>query len=140
MIDGTVMDITDVETLRDLNQLMNQMRSGHRFSLQPEPVQIAFGNICIDEKTRTVTRGGEAVKLTPREFDLLVALARRRGAAVSKSTLMRDVWHNVPRANSRTLDAHMFELRRKLEDEASKPKFLLTVRKFGYRLDVPALC
>ena len=114
MIDGTVMDITDVETLRDLNQLMHQMRSGNRFSLEPEPVQIAFGDIRIDEKTRTVTRCGDRVKLTPRELDLLVALARRRGTAVSKSILMRDVWHNVPRADSRTLDAHMFELRRKL--------------------------
>ena len=140
MIDSQVMDITDVETLRDLNQLIDQIRNGHRFSARPEPVQIAFGEICIDEKTRTVTRGGQAVKLTPREFDLLVALARRRGAAVSKSTLMRDVWQNVPRANSRTLDAHMFELRRKLEVEAGKPKFLLTVRKFGYRLDAPAVC
>ena len=139
MIDGTVIDITDVETLRDLSQLMNQMRNGHRFSREPEPVQLAFGDICIDEKTRTVTRCGEPVKLTPREFDLLVALARHRGAAVSKSMLMRDVWHNVPRADSRTVDAHMFELRRKLEDQASKPKFLLTVRKFGYRLDVPGM-
>jgi DNA-binding response OmpR family regulator len=136
MIDGTVMDITDVETLRDLNQLMRQMRRGHRFSLEPEPVAVTFGNIRLDEKTRTVTRCGNIVKLTPREFDLLVALARRRGAAVSKAILMRDVWHNLPRADSRTLDAHMFELRRKLEDDASKPKYLLTVRKYGYRLNI----
>lgn len=137
MIDGTIVDITDVDTLNALTQLMNQMRNGHRLSLTPEPMHFTFGDITVDEKTRTVTRGGDEVKLTPREFDLLVALARRRGAAVSKSVLMRDVWNNVPRSDSRTLDAHIFELRRKLECESSAPKLLITVRKFGYRLNFP---
>ena len=134
MINGSMLEITDVETLSALTELMNQMRNGHRLSLMPEPMQYHVGDISIDEKTRTVTRAGEEIRLTPREFDLLVALARRRGAAVSKSVLMREVWHNVPRSESRTLDAHMFELRRKLEACASAPRHLLTVRKFGYRL------
>lgn len=135
MIDGTIVDITDPDTLSAFTQLMTQMRNGHRLSLAPEPLYFSFGDIVIDERTRTVTRSGAKVGLTPKEFDLLVALTRRCGAAVSKAVLMRDVWKNVPRADSRTLDAHMFELRRKIEADASNPKFLVTVRKFGYRLD-----
>ncbi|HEX6576060.1 MAG TPA: winged helix-turn-helix domain-containing protein [Gemmatimonadaceae bacterium] len=136
MINGSILEITDLDTLNALTDLMNQMRNGHRLSLVPEPMHYTIGEISIDEKTRSVTRDGDNVKLTPREFDLLIALARRRGAAVSKSVLMREVWNNIPRSDSRTLDAHVFELRRKLEDHPGVPKFLITVRKFGYRLSI----
>ena len=93
-----------------------------------------FGEIEIDEHMRTVWRSGVEVKLTPKEYDLLVALARRCGAPVSKQALMFEGWETTAQTQSRTIDQHMFELRRKLEACTGEPRHLVTVRKFGYKL------
>ena len=93
-----------------------------------------FGDVAVDLATRTVTRGGQPVELAPKEFDLLVALLRRRGAVVSRLELMREVWGYDDAVITRTIDTHVAELRRKLEADASAPRHILTVRKFGYRL------
>ena len=93
-----------------------------------------FGDIEIDERMRMVRRSGVEVKLTFKEYELLVALARRNGAPASKQALMSEVWNTNIQLESRTLDQHVFELRRKLERPAREPRHLLTVRKFGYRL------
>lgn len=93
-----------------------------------------FGDIEIDERMRMVRRSGVEVKLTFKEYELLLALARRNGAPASKQALMSEVWHTNIELESRTLDQHVFELRRKLERPAREPRRLLTVRKFGYRL------
>src|SRR5690242_1191449 len=98
-----------------------------------QPSSYAFGNIEIDENMHMVWRDGAEVQLTPKEYDLLVALAKRRGAADSKRALMYEVWNTTAETGSRTIDQHMFELRRKLEGSRN-PRHLLTVRKFGYRL------
>ena len=93
-----------------------------------------FGDIEIDERLRIVLRSGVEVKLTFKEYELLLALARRNGAAASKQALMSEVWNTTVQLESRTLDQHVFELRRKLERPSREPRHLLTVRKFGYRL------
>ena len=97
-------------------------RVGHHF----------LGDIEIDEHMRMVRLGGREVRLTPKEYELLVALARRNGAPASKQALMKEVW-NTRATDSRTLDQHVFELRRKLE-RSRQPRHIITVRKFGYRL------
>lgn len=94
-----------------------------------------FGDVVVDTATRTVRRGEETVGVTPRELDLLVALLRAGGAAQSRRDLLRNVWGHKARVATRTVDTHIGELRRKLEPEPSRPRFILTVRKFGYRLD-----
>jgi DNA-binding response OmpR family regulator len=93
-----------------------------------------FGDIIVDEYMRMVWREGNEVNLTPKEYELLVALARRRGAPASKQALMNEVWNTTAETQSRTLDQHVFELRRKLEKIRREPRHLLTVRKYGYRL------
>jgi DNA-binding response OmpR family regulator len=93
-----------------------------------------FGDIIVDEYMRMVWREGVEVNLTPKEYELLVALARRRGAPASKQALMTEVWNSTVETQSRTLDQHVFELRRKLERVTREPRHLLTVRKYGYRL------
>jgi len=97
---------------------------------------VQLGDIAVDVATRTVTRAGAVVPLRPREFDLLLALLRREGRLVSRETLLREVWGYGERVQSRTVDTHMAELRRKLEDDPAAPQWLLTVRKAGYRLAV----
>ena len=93
-----------------------------------------FGDIDVDVASRLVHRRGEPVALAPKEFDLLVALVRRRGAVVSRLELMKEVWGYRAAVVSRTVDTHVAELRRKLEDDPAHPRHLLTVRKAGYRL------
>jgi two-component system, OmpR family, alkaline phosphatase synthesis response regulator PhoP len=93
-----------------------------------------FGAIDVDPSTRSVTRDGDPVPLTPMEFDLLLALARRRGAVASRIDLLQEVWGHSSAVLTRTVDTHVAELRRKLERDPAKPEHILTVRKAGYRL------
>jgi len=99
-----------------------------------EGVSFAFGRVEVDVARRAVLRDGAEVGLTPKEFDLLLALLRADGAAVSRGALMREVWGYRSDVLSRTVDTHVAELRRKLEDVSARPAHLITVRKVGYRL------
>jgi two-component system alkaline phosphatase synthesis response regulator PhoP len=94
-----------------------------------------FGTVEINPSSRTVTKEGTAVALSPKEFDLLVALIRRRGAVASRVELLREVWGHRVEVMTRTVDIHIAELRRKLEDDPSQPRHILTVWKAGYRLE-----
>jgi DNA-binding response OmpR family regulator len=95
----------------------------------------SFGMVEVDCASHTVTRNGESVSLTPKEFELLIALIRRRGAVATRDDLLREVWQYEDGVMSRTVDIHIAELRRKLETDPSQPQHILTVRKVGYRLD-----
>ncbi len=100
----------------------------------PPPRTERFGDVEIDLATRTVARAGKDVELAPKEFELLLVLLRRRGAVASRLELMREVWGYADAVITRTIDTHIAELRRKLEEDASRPRYILTVRKVGYRL------
>ncbi|HKS06617.1 MAG TPA: response regulator transcription factor [Gemmatimonadaceae bacterium] len=99
------------------------------------PAVERFGEIEVNPASRTVYRAGQLVSLTPREFDLLLALVRRRGAAASRADLLREVWEYQKEVVSRTVDIHIAELRRKLEADPAKPRHICTVWKVGYRLE-----
>src|SRR5437879_2238685 len=79
-------------------------------------------------------RDGSPVLLTPKEYDLLIALLLRDGAVTTRSELLMEVWGYSAEVMSRTVDTHVAELRRKLERDPANPKQILTVRKTGYRL------
>jgi DNA-binding response OmpR family regulator len=98
------------------------------------PALHRFGHVEVDTASRTVRRGGQDVMLTPMEFDLLVALLRRQGAVASRLALLSEVWGHSSAVLTRTVDTHIAELRRKLEEDPSAPRHVLTVRKAGYRL------
>ena len=93
-----------------------------------------FGDIEVDVAACTVRRASEAIELAPKEFSLLLALLRARGAVVSRLQLMREVWGYSAAVVSRTVDTHIAELRRKLEQNPAAPRHILTIRKTGYRL------
>ena len=99
---------------------------------RPNQVE-SFGNIEIRVEQRTVVRDGREVRLTPKEFDLLVALVRRRGAVATRVALMKEVWGHRAAILSRTVDTHIAELRRKLERDPGAPRHILTVHRSGYR-------
>ena len=110
-------------------------RSGAVGATRDQSGTIRFGRVAVDPAARTVTRGGTSVTLTPKAFDLLMALVRRDGAVASRLELLREVWGYGAFVLSRTVDSHVAELRRKLEDDAANPKHILTVWKVGYRFE-----
>ena len=120
-----------LEFLARVDALMR--RAGNGGSSKLDPV-VTVGDIAVDTGTHTVRRGGEPVTLRPKEYDLLIALLRRRGQVASRTELLAEVWGYAGEVYSRTVDTHIAELRRKLEDNPAEPRYVLTVRKTGYRL------
>jgi len=101
---------------------------------KPEADTYRFGEVVVDATAQQVTRAGKVVPLTHREFTLLLALARRPGVVVTRQDLLREVWGHRSAVLSRTVDTHIGELRRKLEQDPAQPRHIVTVRKTGYRL------
>src|SRR5438128_11003728 len=93
-----------------------------------------FGNIEIDAAAREVRKQGRALKLTAREFDLLLFLARHPRRVFSRDHLMSRVWGYEPAFDSGTITVHVRRLREKIEDEPARPRYLETVWGVGYRL------
>jgi DNA-binding response OmpR family regulator len=95
-----------------------------------------FGDVEVDSARRLVRRNGREVALAPRAFELLLALVLRSDRPVSRHELLRTVWGYDSSVTTRTVDAHVAELRRKLEENAGEPRHILTVHRVGYRLRV----
>jgi DNA-binding response OmpR family regulator len=91
---------------------------------------LRVGGLEIDERARRAQLDGHPLDLTPKEFDLLAALARDPGAAVSRRRLLEEVWETTWLGSSKTIDVHVAALRRKLGD----PGWIETVRGVGFRL------
>jgi two-component system, OmpR family, alkaline phosphatase synthesis response regulator PhoP len=119
-----------MELLARVEALLRRAAGGHSFGSEI----LRFGDVELRPGSRTVTKGGQPVDLAPKELDLLLALWHRRGNVVSRHELLRTVWGYSDEAVTRTVDTHIGELRRKLEDEPSAPRHILTARKAGYRL------
>ncbi|NOT09625.1 MAG: response regulator transcription factor [Gemmatimonadales bacterium] len=118
-----------LELLARIEALLRRARPG-----RPVGAPTRFGETEVDPATRQVRRGGMPVGLSPKEFDLLWALLEANGAVLSRPELMQQVWGYQATVLSRTVDTHIAELRRKLEEDPAEPRHLLTVRKAGYRL------
>jgi DNA-binding response OmpR family regulator len=93
-----------------------------------------FGDVEVDAAAQRVRRQTDHVVLAPREYALLLALLRRSGAVATRQQLLREVWGHQRDVSTRTVDTHIAELRRKLEDDPTRPRHILTVRKTGYRI------
>ncbi len=105
---------------------------------RPENViRLDGGRIELWPGARRIMVEGAEVHLRPREFDLLLALTRRRGRAVSREVLLTDVWRYARASLTRTVDVHIGGLRRKIEVEPANPRLITTVRGVGYRLSGP---
>jgi DNA-binding response OmpR family regulator len=94
-----------------------------------------FGDVEVDPVARRVRKAGVEVALRPKEYDLLLELLHHRGEVRSRLELMQTVWGYSSAVITRTVDTHMFELRRKLEVDAARPRHIMTIRGSGYRLD-----
>jgi DNA-binding response OmpR family regulator len=88
----------------------------------------------VDFAARIVRRGETELPLRPKEFDLLAALVRHRGRVVSRAELLREVWGYTSDSQSRTVETHLASLREHLGDDPQSPRYIVTVRRAGYRL------
>ncbi len=96
---------------------------------------LRLGDIEIDASHHLITRGGNALTLTPKEFDLLAFLARNKGLVFSRDQLLEKVWGYDYPGDTRTVDVHIRWLREKIEDTPDEPKRLITIRGVGYKLE-----
>jgi two-component system alkaline phosphatase synthesis response regulator PhoP len=117
-----------LELLERVKSLLRRSRA----NAEPAP-QIQFGDALIDPAARTIRVRNEDVVLTPKAFDLMLALIRRNGAVASRVELLREVWGHRHLVMTRTVDSHIAELRRKVESNPAEPRHFLTVWKVGYR-------
>ena len=102
-----------------------------------EPVGLAFGDLAIDLVGQVALRGGKRIELPSRAFAILKVFAKRPGEVVSRDVLLDEAWGYEDYPNTRTVDNHLVKLRRALEDEPDKPRWLVTIHGAGYKLDVP---
>jgi two-component system alkaline phosphatase synthesis response regulator PhoP len=118
-------------------ELMERIAALLRRSAQPAaqpPSQVEFGDVVVDLAARTVTRCGNPLALTPKAYELLLALVRRNGAVAGRNELLKEVWGYGAFIMTRTVDTHIAELRRKIEKNPAEPEHIVTVWKVGYRL------
>ena len=92
-----------------------------------------FGDVGVDFRKAEVTKGGQALELSAREFKLLKYFVEHRGAALTRDELLNEVWGYNAMPSTRTVDVHVAWLRQKLEDNPRHPQFILTVHGLGYK-------
>ncbi len=102
---------------------------------RPEDALLKFGDIEIDVARHRASKGPTTLELTPKEFDLLVFMARNKGFVFSRDKLLEKVWGYDFAGDTRTVDVHVRWLREKIEDNPKRPKILVTVRGAGYKLE-----
>jgi two-component system response regulator MtrA len=122
-----------LELLERVSALLR--RSALRAVSAPSHEIVRFGDVVVDVAARTVLRGGALCTLTPKAFDLLLALVGRGGKVATRQELLKEVWGYGAFVLSRTVDSHIAELRRKVEEDAARPRHILTVWKIGYRFE-----
>jgi DNA-binding response OmpR family regulator len=102
----------------------------------PEPETLTFGEIVVDFPRQVAHKSGQRLDLPPRAFAILKVFARRPGEVVSRQLLLDEAWGYEAYPNTRTVDNHLVKLRKAIEDEPDRPRWLLTVHGVGYKLDV----
>jgi two-component system alkaline phosphatase synthesis response regulator PhoP len=124
-----------LELIGRVHALLRRSRSA-RDRIERTEAPFRFGNVEVVPGTHDVFVDGTPVSLRPKEYELLLALFRRRGTVAGRIELLREVWGYGADVVSRTVDTHVGELRRKLENDPAEPRHILTVRKSGYRLQL----
>jgi two-component system, OmpR family, response regulator len=101
-----------------------------------ESTKLHFGDVLIDLGRHTVAKNGQLLELTRKEYDLLAFLAQNKGFVFSREQLCERVWGYDFAGGTRTVDVHVRWLREKIEPEPENPRYLITVRGTGYKLEV----
>ncbi len=108
------------------------------YGFEGQEKKLLFGDVSVNITARSVTKGGEEVLLSLREFDLLAYLCEHKNIALAKDKLLSEVWGAFSMVEASTLTVHIRWLREKLEDNPAEPKYIKTVWGVGYILEVGA--
>ncbi|MFD6092549.1 MtrAB system response regulator MtrA [Oerskovia sp. NPDC060338] len=114
-------------------ELVARIRARLRRSDEPAPEHLSIGDVEIDVTGHRVTRDARPIALTPLEFDLLVALARKPWQVFTREVLLEKVWGYRHAADTRLVNVHVQRLRSKVEHDPENPEIVLTVRGVGYK-------
>ena len=123
-----------------VGELLARIRAAFRRqrALEPgpgeEPEELVFADVRVDPRRLELQKGQRRCPLTPRELALLKLFCSRRGEVLDRETLLQKVWGVRYEGTTRTLDQHVAQLRKKIEDDPARPRLLLTVHGVGYRL------
>ena len=120
------------ELVAMVSKLVRQVRQRRKM-----PPVLQVGPLTADLTRRQITKNGQVVPLTPKQYDLLVLLLRHAGQIVSRQTIMGEIWQTSWMGDTRTLDVHIRMIRQGIEDDPAKPRFVRTLRGRGYILQVP---
>jgi two-component system KDP operon response regulator KdpE len=119
-------------------ELLARLRAVLRRAAPSAERLIKIGDLVIDLEKRTVTMDERPVALTPIEYDLLRVLAQNEGKLLTHPTLLREVWGPAFQEESNYLHVHLSHLRRKIEPDPARPRYLLNQAGVGYRIVDPA--
>ena len=114
-------------------ELVARLRARLRINSDDSLESLSVGDLSIDVAGHTVRREGEPIALTPLEFDLLVALARKPWQVFTREVLLQEVWGYRHAADTRLVNVHVQRLRSKVECDPENPTIVLTVRGVGYK-------
>lgn len=118
-------------------ELVARVRARLRRREEMPAQTLVVAGVSVDLASHIVTRDGTPVNLTPLEFDLLVALARRPRQVFTREMLLEQVWGYRHAADTRLVNVHVQRLRSKVEVDPEHPQVIVTVRGFGYRAGLP---
>jgi DNA-binding response OmpR family regulator len=118
-----------------IRELLARVRALLRRANPPRalPDELRFEDVAVDFRSYEATKGGRALEMTRKEFQVLRLLAARAGEVVTRDELLNEVWGFENYPTTRTVDNHIASLRNKLEDDTSEPKHLRTVHGVGYK-------
>jgi two-component system KDP operon response regulator KdpE len=120
-----------------VDELLARLRAAlRRAEPSPEPV-LTIGDLRVDLEARDVTFDGKPVQLTPHEYGLLTLLARNEGKLLTHQAILREVWGRAYSDESHYLHVYVSQLRRKIEPDPARPRYILTEPGVGYRLVDP---
>jgi two-component system KDP operon response regulator KdpE len=120
-----------------IDELLARLRAALRRAGPPGGPIVKVGELEVDLDKRLVTLAGKPVQLTPTEFDLLQLFVRNPGKLLTHPTILREVWGPAYGDESHYLHVYVSQLRRKIEPEPARPRYLLTEPGAGYRLVEP---
>jgi len=118
-------------------ELIARVRTRLRRTDEPGPENLTIGDLEIHVAGHSVKRGDQTISLTPLEFDLLTALARKPWQVFTREVLLAEVWGYHHAADTRLVNVHVQRLRSKVEHDAERPLIVLTVRGVGYKAGPP---
>ncbi len=127
-----------VEKPFGFEELLARLRAALRRAGPPGAPVLEIGELVVDVENRAVTIAGRDVQLTPNEFELLRVLAQHEGKLLTHPAILREVWGPAYGEESHYLHVYVSQLRRKIEPDPARPRYLLTVPGAGYRLVDPA--